>query len=233
MASQYRRRRIVWGLVIVSAITLFYVSTHTPSSFWSIPASLKDLGFSSSSSPAKQVGLAKLKDAITTQPEVPEIQALLHFLTAYPERRLNEQEGAISVKGLGPVQVDALQAIDLRVYAPDGNTNWQRHLRALKDDYPLVVFSKTYCPYSQGAKALLLSYDIDPPPHIVELNLRSDGPIIQTILARLTGRRTVPNILLRGNSLGGGDDLESLHQQQKLKGMLREGGLTVDGVLVT
>ena len=44
---------------------------------------------------------------------------------------------------------------------------------------------------------MLASYKIEPEPKIVELNVRSDGPLIQDILARLTGRRTVPNILLK------------------------------------
>ena len=55
----------------------------------------------------------------------------------------------------------------------------------------------TTCRYSQRAKALLASYEIEPAPKVIELNVRSDGPLIQAILARLTGRKTVPNVLLK------------------------------------
>lgn len=51
--------------------------------------------------------------------------------------------------------------------------------------------------YSIRAKALLAEYNLSPPPKIVEVNTRSDGPQIQAILTRLTGRATVPNIILK------------------------------------
>lgn len=51
--------------------------------------------------------------------------------------------------------------------------------------------------YSQKAKELLGSYELEPAPKIVELNVRTDGEQLQTMLARLTGRRTVPNVLLK------------------------------------
>ena len=37
---------------------------------------------------------------------------------------------------------------------------------------PLVVFSKTTCPYSMRAKALLSSLSLQPPPYVVEVDLR-------------------------------------------------------------
>lgn len=32
----------------------------------------------------------------------------------------------------------------------------------------------------------------------------------------MTGRRTVPNILINGRSIGGGDDIEALHNDEKM-----------------
>jgi len=32
----------------------------------------------------------------------------------------------------------------------------------------------------------------------------------------MTGRRTVPNILINGKSIGGGDDVQELHESGKL-----------------
>lgn len=54
-----------------------------------------------------------------------------------------------------------------------------------------------YYSFSKRAKSLLASYQLSPTPFVVELDQRSDGPVIQEILARLTGRRTVPNVLLQ------------------------------------
>ncbi|KAH9839207.1 thioredoxin-like protein [Rhodofomes roseus] len=229
MASSFRRRRIVWAIILLTAGVFFYVSTSGNASFLSLPASLKDIGFSPSSSRAGQVALAKLKD-IAGKKQVPEIQGLLYFVSQHPDRTLNENEGEIEVEGKGLVKVDPETAIDLDVYAPDGHRNWDAHLKVLKEDYPVIVFSKTFCPYSQRAKALLQTYELDPPPFIVELNTRRDGPMIQNILKRLTGRRTVPNVLVHGQSLGGSDDIQALHDQHKLKGILEDAGLEVNGL---
>ncbi|KZT71799.1 thioredoxin-like protein [Daedalea quercina L-15889] len=230
MVSSYRRRRIVWSIILLTAGVFFYVSTYGDSSFLSLPASLKDIGFSPSSSRAGQVALAKLKDIAGRKAnKVTEIHGLLYFVSHYPDRVLNENEGGIDVAGRGLVKVEPEQAIDLDVYAPDGHRNWDAHLKVLENEYPVVVFSKTYCPYSQRAKALLQTYELDPSPLVVELNTRRDGALVQIILQRLTGRRTVPNVLLYGQSLGGSDDIHALHEQHKLKDVFEDAGVQVKG----
>ncbi|KAI0339901.1 thioredoxin-like protein [Trametopsis cervina] len=153
----------------------------------------------------------------------------MHFVTAYPDRRLNEADGKINVVGLGEVEVDGSQPVDLRVYAPDGKDEWQQYVTTLRDQRPLILFSKSYCQFSRRAKALFQSLQVSPAPHVVELDLRSDGHIIQSILRRITGRATVPNVLLQGNSIGGSDDIQELHAKGQLRAMLQEGGLTLKG----
>ncbi|KAI0798429.1 hypothetical protein BC629DRAFT_1499831 [Irpex lacteus] len=175
--SPYRRRRVIWSVILLAFGTLCYLATRTDSlsASWSLPSYLKDIG----------------------RPRVQEIHGLLHFVTAYPERRFNEDAGKISVVGLGEVEVNGNEPVDLRVYAPDGDDNWLSHTKVLRGTHPLIVFSKSYCPYSKRAKALLNTYGLSPPPTVIELDLRSDGPIIQAILKRLTGRGTVPNVVLQ------------------------------------
>lgn len=55
-----------------------------------------------------------------------------------------------------------------------------------------------------------------PAPFVVELDKHPMGPQLQDTLARMTGRRTVPNVLISGKSIGGGDDVELLHSQHEL-----------------
>ncbi|KAG8533457.1 uncharacterized protein KY384_002240 [Bacidia gigantensis] len=74
----------------------------------------------------------------------------------------------------------------------------------------VIIFSKTWCPYSAKAKRILTDkYHIVPAPHIVELDQHPLGGKIQDVLEKTTGRRTVPNILINGRSVGGGDDIEA------------------------
>ncbi|KXH31746.1 glutaredoxin [Colletotrichum salicis] len=82
---------------------------------------------------------------------------------------------------------------------------------------PVIIFSKSYCPYSKKAKALLLEkYSIEPTPYVVELDKHPLGPQLQAFLGEKTGRKTVPNILVNSVSIGGGDDIIELDDQKKL-----------------
>ncbi|KAI0889299.1 glutaredoxin [Annulohypoxylon maeteangense] len=82
---------------------------------------------------------------------------------------------------------------------------------------PVVIFSKTYCPFSKRAKGLLLEkYSIDPAPYVVELDEHPLGKQLQAKLGATTGRRTVPNIMINGKSVGGGDDIAELDSRKTL-----------------
>lgn len=84
-------------------------------------------------------------------------------------------------------------------------------------DLIVIIFSKTFCPFSKKAKQILLKqYKIVPPPYVVELDEHPLGPGLQAALATSTGRKTVPNVLINGKSIGGGDDVEALHEKRKL-----------------
>lgn len=81
---------------------------------------------------------------------------------------------------------------------------------------PIIVFSKSYCPFSKKAKNILSQYSIVPAPYIVELDLHPLGPHIQQLLGKITGRRTVPNVMINGLSIGGGDDIAALDHDDAL-----------------
>ena len=52
---------------------------------------------------------------------------------------------------------------------------------------------------------------------------------VQTILHELTGRKTVPNVLVGGKSIGGGTELSELNKKGKLKPLLAEAGCEFAG----
>ncbi|EXF73197.1 hypothetical protein COL5a_010422 [Colletotrichum fioriniae] len=90
-------------------------------------------------------------------------------------------------------------------------------LNSILKKSPVIIFSKSYCPYSKKAKALLLEkYSIEPTPYVVELDKHPLGPQLQAFLGEKTGRKTVPNILVNSVSIGGGDDIIELDSQKKL-----------------
>lgn len=71
-----------------------------------------------------------------------------------------------------------------------------------------------------------------PAPYVVELDNHHHGTELQAHLGEITGRRTVPNILVNGKSIGGGDELRNLEivgqVPQTLLGKL-QGKIIVDG----
>lgn len=89
----------------------------------------------------------------------------------------------------------------------------------------VVIFSKSYCPYSARAKAILVGkYTIVPPPFVVELDQHPKGRELQSLLAENTGRRTVPNILVGGQSIGGGDDVAAQDEKGELAATVKQFG---------
>ena len=88
----------------------------------------------------------------------------------------------------------------------------------------VIVFSKSYCPHSKRAKSILTKYIIDPAPFVVELDQHPLGPGLQNRLAELTGRRTVPNVLVGAVSIGGGDDVAALDESGNLVSKIKELG---------
>ncbi|KAF7895373.1 hypothetical protein EAF00_007187 [Botryotinia globosa] len=97
---------------------------------------------------------------------------------------------------------------------------------------PIIIFSKSYCPHSKRAKDILLEkYTIDPLPYVVELDKHPLGGKLQGRLYQLTGRRTVPNVLINGVSIGGGDDVVELDEKRTLGEKVKDlGGKKIQSV---
>lgn len=97
-------------------------------------------------------------------------------------------------------------------------------VRSLVASQPVLIFSKSYCPYSTQAKAALAAAVPAgaPPPTVVELDLREDGAALQAALQAATGRSTVPNVFLGGHPVGGSDEVAALAAEGKLDALVRE-----------
>lgn len=108
---------------------------------------------------------------------------------------------------------------DARLYVDQHDMWTAKHRR----QSPLTVFSKSYCPFSRRAKALLTkmgaSFDI------YEVDLRPDAEQLQLALADLSGHRTFPTIFVRDQLIGGSDDLLQLDNTGVLRGILEGAGV--------
>ncbi|XP_076956374.1 glutaredoxin-C4-like [Bidens hawaiensis] len=84
--------------------------------------------------------------------------------------------------------------------------------------HPIVIFSKSYCPYCKRAKGVF--NDLNTKPHVIELDEREDGSKIQDALSEIVGRRTVPQVFINGKHLGGSDDTVEAYQSGELAKLL-------------
>ncbi|KAL7534726.1 hypothetical protein ACHAXR_007180 [Thalassiosira sp. AJA248-18] len=94
-------------------------------------------------------------------------------------------------------------------------------IKLVVSKHPVVVFSKSYCPYCRRALEALRSFT---DPLVIDLTEVKDGFHVQDALAGMTGRRTVPNVFVGGSSIGGGDETTALYREGKLEGLLRKAG---------
>jgi glutaredoxin len=69
---------------------------------------------------------------------------------------------------------------------------------------------------------LLDLYSITPAPYVVELDIHPLGAQLQNMLAKRTKRKTVPNVLISGLSIGGGDEVAKLHDEGTIAETIRK-----------
>ncbi|CAI4327983.1 BAI_1a_G0008520.mRNA.1.CDS.1 [Saccharomyces cerevisiae] len=95
--------------------------------------------------------------------------------------------------------------------------NVQKEYSLILDLSPIIIFSKSTCSYSKGMKELLENeYQFIPNYYIIELDKHGHGEELQEYIKLVTGRGTVPNLLVNGVSRGGNEEIKKLHTQGKL-----------------
>jgi len=210
-----RRRFIVIGFAAICAVFFLRSSISSSLSFGLQSSAILNRNITSPSRNSKSKSKAKGPDHVTYT----ELDGLIYFLTMF--------EGSFLPPGLN---VDT--PMDRKIFLGDQSSTmsdeeWEHRLGVMRKDHPLVIFSKTYCPYSRKAKELISTYNVDPPPHIIEVDERVDGDRVKTLLTRLTGRSTFPNVILDGKSIGGSDELRQLEADGLLGEKLEESGLRI------
>lgn len=134
----------------------------------------------------------------------------------------SEREGLRDADGRLPHEVQKLPTPKSPAATDESPSPADETIKLLMDEHPMLLFSKTYCPHSARAKRILLEeYAFTPPPHIVELDKREtnpphDGRMLQEELRKMTGRGTVPNVMVKGQSLGGGSEIQELSDSGSL-----------------
>ena len=80
----------------------------------------------------------------------------------------------------------------------------------------IEVFTKFLCPYCSRAKALLDGKGAD----YQDIDVTMDRAGFEAMVERAGGRRTVPQIFIDGQHIGGSDDLAALDKRGGLDPLL-------------
>ncbi len=81
---------------------------------------------------------------------------------------------------------------------------------------PVTIYTTKFCGYCAAAKRLLDSKAVD----YEEIDVTFDPAARQAMVARAGGRRTVPQIFIGGEPIGGCDDLHALERSGELDRLL-------------
>jgi glutaredoxin 3 len=82
----------------------------------------------------------------------------------------------------------------------------------------IEVYTTSYCPYCMRAKALLRSKAVE----FEEIDITDDPELRARMVELAGGRRTVPEIFINGEIIGGCDELYALEQSGELDMLLAQ-----------
>lgn len=80
------------------------------------------------------------------------------------------------------------------------------------------IYTTSYCPFCTRAKALLRSKGVA----FKEIDVGGDPELREKMIELAGGRRTVPEIFINGQIIGGYDELRALEYKGKLDAILEQ-----------
>ena len=80
----------------------------------------------------------------------------------------------------------------------------------------IIIYTKDYCPYCVKAKQLLKNKNVN----FTEIDITDNQSLIEEMLLKSSGRKTVPQIFIDDFHVGGCDDLYALNDKGELDKIL-------------
>jgi glutaredoxin 3 len=97
-------------------------------------------------------------------------------------------------------------------------------VREKNEENPVIVYSKSWCPYCSQVKQLFQKLEV--PAKIVELDSVVEGDDVQAALYDISSSRTVPQVFIGGEFVGGADDTIREYSSGALSKRLSKVGIT-------
>lgn len=81
---------------------------------------------------------------------------------------------------------------------------------------PVTIYTTSWCPYCQSAKALLAKKGVA----FDEIDVEKQPDLRQAMIAKAGGRTSVPQIFIGERHVGGSDDIHALDSRGQLDALL-------------
>lgn len=91
------------------------------------------------------------------------------------------------------------------------------HIQELIHKYPIVMFSRSTCPYCRTAKKVLSKYKLGDKYYVLEINELPNTDEYQKELQKITDDKAVPQVFIDGKCIGDEEDLENLEKEGGIK----------------
>lgn len=82
----------------------------------------------------------------------------------------------------------------------------------------IIMYTTPVCPYCVRAKSLLKRKGVET---ITEIDVSMNAALREEVMRKSGGKRTVPQIFIGGQYVGGSDELHALESQGKLDALLK------------
>jgi len=119
---------------------------------------------------------------------------------------------------------DSCKMVKIKTDGPVSKESVEPLIADLTSNNDIVIFSKSWCPYCVTAKKLLKpladKHNASLQEFIIDQQTKDVQAAIQMYLIDVTKQRTVPQICIKKQWLGGCSDVQALHKQGKLEPML-------------
>eukprot|EP00538_Stauroneis_constricta_P000528 CAMPEP_0119546512 /NCGR_PEP_ID=MMETSP1352-20130426/899_1 /TAXON_ID=265584 /ORGANISM="Stauroneis constricta, Strain CCMP1120" /LENGTH=996 /DNA_ID=CAMNT_0007591223 /DNA_START=151 /DNA_END=3141 /DNA_ORIENTATION=+ len=101
-------------------------------------------------------------------------------------------------------------------------TSLEEQVDDLIQQSDIVMISKSHCPFCRDAKDLL-AVQLGVRVHVIDVDQHPDGNAVLAHVKQQTEHKTVPIIFIKGQFIGGCDDLKALHAKGTLEDSLLRG----------
>jgi len=91
--------------------------------------------------------------------------------------------------------------------ASGGDSSLEAKIESLNAEHGVVIYSKSWCPFCSQAKQIFEGLNCK--YFALELDEIEEGADVQAALQGVTGIRTVPQVFVKGELVGGCDDTKA------------------------